>query len=65
MDQTVVDISGFTLVSVADTAALIGRQGVNSIEITEFSNWAKQIPWEIPCSVTKSVPRVYTTDSAH
>ena len=45
--------------------ALIGRQGVNSIEITEFSNWAKQIPWEILCSVTKRVPRVYTTDSAH
>lgn len=64
MDQTAIDVSGLTPVSVADTATLIGRQGDNSIEITEFSNWAKQIPWEILCSVTKRVPRIYTTDSA-
>ena len=64
MDQTAVDVSGLPLVSVADTATLIGRQGDDSIEITEFSSWANQIPWEILCSVTKRVPRIYTTDSA-
>ena len=31
------------------------------IEVTTFSNWARTIPWEVLCSITKRVPRLYRT----
>ena len=36
-------------------------QITEEITVTEFSNWAETIPYEILCSVTKRVPRVYRT----
>jgi len=61
MDQTVVDVTDLPGVACGDEAVLVGRQGGDEITIAEFSGWADTIPWETLCSVTKRVPRVYTT----
>ena len=61
MDQTVVDVSDVPGVAVGDQATLVGRQGEEMIAVTEFAKWAETIPYEILCSVTKRVPRVYRT----
>ena len=61
MDQTIVDVTDNPGVAVGDQATLVGKQGAETIDVTEFSNWAETIPYEILCSVTKRVPRVYRT----
>ena len=61
MDQTVVDVTDNPGVACGDQAVIIGRQGDSVITIGEFSDWADTIPWEILCSVTKRVPRIYRT----
>lgn len=61
MDQTIVDVTDIPKVSCGDEAVLVGIQGEDEINITEFSEWADTIPWETLCSVTKRVPRIYRT----
>lgn len=62
MDQTIIDITDLqTPVTEGDTVVLIGKQGKEAIDAIEFSSWCKAIPWEIFCSLTKRVPRVYQT----
>lgn len=61
MDQTIVDVTDVPGVMSGDEAVLVGRQLGAEIAITEFSAWADTIPWEVLCSVTKRVPRVYKT----
>ena len=64
MDQTIVDITDLPNVSCGEKATLIGRQGGEEIDVTTFSTWAKSIPWETFCSITKRVQRIYRTDTA-
>ncbi|KXU36594.1 alanine racemase [Cephaloticoccus primus] len=59
MDQTIVDVSALGEVRSGDEVVLIGTQGGAQIDIGEFSRWADTIPWEILCSITKRVPRLY------
>jgi len=61
MDQTIVDVSEVPGVIPGDEAVLVGWQNGAQISIAEFSTWADSIPWEVLCSVTKRVPRVYRT----
>ena len=61
MDQTIVDVTDAPEVAVGDQATFVGRQGEEAIVVTEFAKWAETIPYEILCSVTKRVPRVYRT----
>ena len=61
MDQTIVDVTDNPGVAVGDHVVLVGKQDNEEITVTEFSNWAETIPYEILCSVTKRVPRVYRT----
>ena len=61
MDQTIVDVTDNPGVAVGDHVVLVGKQDAEEITVTEFSNWAETIPYEILCSVTKRVPRVYRT----
>ncbi|MFP4352643.1 MAG: alanine racemase [Puniceicoccaceae bacterium] len=61
MDQTIVDVTEVPDPAVGDTAVLIGSDGENEITVTDFSRWTDSIPWEVFCSVTKRVPRVYST----
>jgi len=61
MDQTIVDVSSVEGPEVGDQAILIGKSRDAAISVTEFSHWADSIPWEVFCSVTKRVPRIYST----
>ena len=48
-------------VRAGEIVTLIGRQDEESIELPELAIHANTIPWEILCSVTKRVPRLYKT----
>ena len=62
MDQTIVDLTDApSEVRVGDPVTLVGRQGDAEISLAEFSAWADSIPWEMLCSVTKRVTRLYKT----
>lgn len=61
MDQTMVDVTHLDSVQAGEEVVLIGQQGSGRIEIEEFSEWAKTIPWEVLTSVTKRVSRLYKT----
>ncbi len=62
MDQTMVDVTNIDEpVKSGDPVTLIGPQEEGEILLQEFSDWAETIPWEILCSVTKRVPRIYRT----
>lgn len=61
MDQTIVDVSGVENPEVGEKVVLIGPSGSSEITVSEFSHWTDSIPWEVFCSVTKRVPRLYST----
>lgn len=61
MDQTVVDVTDVPGVESGDQATIVGRQEGEEVTLPEFAAWAETIPYEILCSVTKRVPRVYRT----
>ncbi len=61
MDQTIIDVTDLAQVDVGERVTLIGTQDTATITASEFGAWAGDIPWEIFCSITKRVPRVYRT----
>ncbi|MFA6961777.1 MAG: alanine racemase [Opitutaceae bacterium] len=61
MDQTIVDVTDVPGVTAGDEVVIVGHQQGARIDLTEFSHWADTIPWEMLCSVTKRVPRLYRT----
>jgi alanine racemase len=62
MDQTLIDLTDApTHIELGQKVTLIGRQGKQEILLSELATHAKTIPWELLCSITKRVPRVYTT----
>ncbi|MDB0030837.1 alanine racemase [Opitutales bacterium] len=62
MDQTLIDLTDApSEIELGQTVTLIGRQKEKEILLTELATHAKTIPWELLCSITKRVPRVYTT----
>jgi alanine racemase len=62
MDQTLIDLTDAPYeIELGQMVTLIGRQGEKEILLTELATHAKTIPWELLCSVTKRVPRVYNT----
>ncbi|MDJ0332851.1 alanine racemase [Planococcus sp. S3-L1] len=58
MDQCMIRLS--KKVPVGEKVQLIGRQGEQQIFIDEWADRLKTIPYEIPCILTKRVPRVYS-----
>ncbi len=63
MDQTLVDLTDAPdNLEVGETVTLIGKQGDQEILLTKLAEDAGTIPWELLCSITKRVPRVYTTN---
>ncbi|MCH6257284.1 alanine racemase [Puniceicoccaceae bacterium K14] len=65
MDQTIVDVTDLkNPAKIGDEACFIGKQGDKAIRLEEFSEAANTIPWEILCSITKRVPRIYKTSFA-
>ena len=64
MDQTVIDVTSLPEIQPGEQVTFIDHQEGSNIDVREFSQWAGQIPWEVYCSITKRVPRIYRTDSA-
>lgn len=62
MDQTVVDVTDLSKVQAGDVATILGQQGNERITVDEFCLWADSIPWEVLCTLTQRVQRVYRSD---
>jgi alanine racemase len=62
MDQTIIDLTDNPEASIGDIASFIGKQKDQEITIQEFAKNADSIPWEVLCSITKRVQRVYKTN---
>jgi len=59
MDQTMVDVGHIKGVKVGDEVVLIGRQRQAQMRAEEIARISRTIPYEIVCSITNRVPRVY------
>ena len=59
MDQTLIDVGHISGVQIGDEVVLIGSQGEEQISVEEVSRWANRIPYELLCSITQRVPRLY------
>ena len=59
MDQIMVDVSNIPDVEIGDEVVLIGKQGDEEITATELADLVGTINYEITCSISKRVPRVY------
>ena len=54
-----IDVSELDFVEAGETAILIGASKNRVISLESFSKNSKTIPWEILCSITKRVNRIY------
>ena len=57
MDQSIVDVSGVSEVSLGDEVVLLGRQGGGEISAEEIAAWCGTIPYETLCGVGARVTR--------
>lgn len=60
MDQCFVDVTNIKDVSVGDEVVLYGSQGQETIPIESIAKQLDTIPYEVTCSISKRVPRIYT-----
>lgn len=63
MDQFMVDVTEIPDVEIGDEVVLIGSQEEEEITATELADLVGTINYEITCSISKRVPRVYNYDS--
>lgn len=62
MDQTLIDLTDAPAqLSAGAKVTLIGSQDCASISLSDLAGHGNTIPWELLCSITKRVPRVYLT----
>jgi alanine racemase len=59
MDQVMLDVTRVPGVSEGDEVVLWGRQGGEFISVEEVASLTGTISYEVTCSVSKRVPRVY------
>ena len=60
MDQTIIDVSDLDqTINLGDHVVLIGTSQTAEITASDFSDLAETIPWEVLCSITKRVVRIY------
>lgn len=59
MDQIIVDITNIKNVKAEDEVVLIGAQGKKRITAEKIAFLCSTIPYEITCSISSRVPRVY------
>ena len=60
MDMILIDVTDIPDVQARDEVVIFGRQGDEMISVEELAVKGKTIPYEILCSVSKRVPRIYT-----
>jgi alanine racemase len=61
MDLTTADVTGIPGVEVGDEVILLGEDNGKSIDASEHARICETIPYEILCSISKRVPRVYVS----
>ena len=59
MDQTMIDVGHIEDVRMGDEVVLIGAGGKAEIRCEELARLAGTIPYEIVCSISSRVPRIY------
>jgi alanine racemase len=59
MDQTIVDVTDIKGVAPGQVVTLIGENNGQKISLSQFAEISDSIPYEILCSITKRVQRVY------
>jgi len=59
MDQTMIDVGHINDVKLGDEVVLIGCQGKAQITSEELAKLCGTIPYEIVCSISDRVPRIY------
>ena len=59
MDQFMIDVTDIPGVRPGDTATLIGKDGANEIPIEEPAALAGSFQYELPCVLSKRIPRRY------
>ena len=60
MDTTVFDLRGVPEARLGDEVVLFGRQGDETILVSELAALAGTIPYELLCGIGRRVTRVYT-----
>jgi alanine racemase len=60
MDLTTIDVTAIPGVDIGDEVILIGQSNQKSIDAGDHARLCETIPYEILCSISKRVPRVYT-----
>ena len=62
MDQTLIDLTDSnTEFELGEKVTLVGKQGNQEILLSTLAEDAETIPWELLCSITKRVTRIYRT----
>jgi len=62
MDQTLIDLTDSkTELGLGEKVTLVGKQNKQEILLSTLAEDAETIPWELLCSITKRVPRIYRT----
>ncbi|MDO4741571.1 MAG: alanine racemase C-terminal domain-containing protein, partial [Eubacteriales bacterium] len=59
MDQIMVDVTDIEGAQAGDEVVLLGAQGDEMIGADEMASWLDTISYEVICSPSKRVPRVY------
>ncbi len=59
MDQTMIDVGHIRGAKVGDEVVLIGKQGFDEIRTEKLARLAGTIAYEVVCSISNRVPRVY------
>lgn len=59
MDQCFIDVTDIKDASVGDEVVLYGTQGGETISIESIARQLNTIPYEVACSISKRVPRIY------
>ena len=59
MDLTTVDVTQIPGVEIGDEVILIGRDNGKNVDAREHARICETIPYEITCSISKRVPRIY------
>ena len=59
MDQCFVDVTNLKDVAVGDEVVLYGSQGKEMVSIESIAEQLGTIPYEVTCSISKRVPRIY------
>lgn len=62
MDQFMIDITDIPNVKIGDTVTLIGKDGDTLLTMEEVSEQAHSFNYELPCRISRRVPRVYVKD---